>query len=227
MLNSPEGLNLQLAISRIHFPVTTLGPGRRVGIWFQGCSIQCPGCISADTWRVVPGEVTAKELVDSVEHWLSECDGVTLSGGEPFDQLPGLIALLKEIHNRCDTNVLVFSGYPFEFLLESEVAWGGLIDALVSDPFIEAIDQTKALRGSDNQRLHTLTPTGVVLFSSYERPIVKADKHLDVMFDVDGTVWLAGIPTRGDMAKLKTLLNEGGHSAHTTEAPMPLCKTTR
>ena len=45
---SPTGTPISL--SRLHFPVTTLGPGRRIGIWFQGCSIRCPGCISADTW---------------------------------------------------------------------------------------------------------------------------------------------------------------------------------
>ena len=43
-----------LALSRALFPVTTLGPGRRLGIWFQGCSIRCRGCISVDTWP--PGE---------------------------------------------------------------------------------------------------------------------------------------------------------------------------
>ena len=38
-----------LALSRMHFPVTTLGPGNRIGIWVQGCTIRCPGCVSADT----------------------------------------------------------------------------------------------------------------------------------------------------------------------------------
>jgi anaerobic ribonucleoside-triphosphate reductase activating protein len=216
---------MRLAISRIHFPVTTLGPGRRVGIWFQGCSIRCPGCISVDTWRAVPGEVTAPALVESIEPWLSECDGVTISGGEPFDQLPGLESLLKELRRRFDTNVLVYSGYSYETVLESQMAWGGLIDALVSDPFVENIEQTKALRGSDNQRLQCLTPLGVALFSSYEHLAVEEDKHLDIMFDENGTVWMAGIPTRGDMAKLKALLIEEGHSAQTTEAPISLCKT--
>lgn len=215
---------MRLAISRIHFPVTTLGPGRRVGIWFQGCSIRCPGCISVDTWRAEQGDVTARELVDSVEPWLSECDGVTISGGEPFDQLLGLESLLKELRNRFETNVLVFSGYPYETLLESRTSWSGLIDALVSDPFVEAVEQKKALRGSDNQRLHCLTPAGITLFSGYENRCIETGKHLDVMFDEDGTVWLAGIPTRGDMAKLKTLLLSEGHSAQTTEAPISLCK---
>lgn len=215
---------MRLAISRIHYPVTTLGPGRRLGIWFQGCSIRCPGCISADTWRVAPGSVTAQELVDNMESWLSQCDGVTISGGEPFDQLPGLASLLNEIRKRFETNILVFSGYSYETLQESESRWGGLIDALVSDPFEASIGQTKALRGSDNQRLHCLTPNGRALFSSYERRLSENDKRLDVMFDDDGTVWLSGIPARGDMARLRELLHEQGHSSQTTEAPISQCK---
>jgi anaerobic ribonucleoside-triphosphate reductase activating protein len=217
---------MQLAISRIHYPVTTLGPGRRVGIWFQGCAIRCPGCISTDTWRTEQGEVTAEELIENIRPWLAECDGVTISGGEPFDQPLGLKSLLESLREKFDTNILVFSGYPFESLLEKYQTWHGLIDALVTDPFLESAPQTKALRGSDNQRLHCLTTLGEALFSSYEHRSMDANKQLDIMFDEDGTVWLAGIPTRGDMVKLRTLLLEDGHSAYTTEAPILLCKTT-
>ena len=39
-----------VGVSRLHFPVTTLGPGRRAAIWLQGCSIHCRGCVSRDTW---------------------------------------------------------------------------------------------------------------------------------------------------------------------------------
>lgn len=42
---------MRMILSRLHFPVTTLGPGRRIGVWFQGCSIRCAGCISRDTWE--------------------------------------------------------------------------------------------------------------------------------------------------------------------------------
>lgn len=42
---------MEIAINKIHFPVSTLGFGQRLGIWFQGCSIRCPGCISRDTWE--------------------------------------------------------------------------------------------------------------------------------------------------------------------------------
>ena len=57
-------MTARIALSRIHFPVTTLGPGRRIGIWFQGCSIRCPGCISMDTWAQGRGNTTIEEVVE-------------------------------------------------------------------------------------------------------------------------------------------------------------------
>lgn len=218
---------MNIGLSRLHFPVTTLGPGRRVGIWLQGCSIRCPGCISADTWRRASHPVDVAEVIARITPWLAECDGVTISGGEPFDQPQALAQLLARIRalNRCD--ILVYSGYPYEQLHEFLAAWPGLIDALISDPFALEQPQTKALRGSDNQRLHLLTELGHARFSGYERPLHAADRQLDVMLDDTGTVWLAGIPSRGDMRRLQGLLQVQGHSSTTSEAPAAACTTPR
>ncbi len=211
---------MKLALSRIHYPVTTLGPGRRIGIWFQGCSIRCEGCISRDTWRFRDGDVTPDDVMQRLAHWLDECDGVTISGGEPFDQEAALFELLKGIKAyRSTVNVLVYSGYGLERLDAHQELRTGLIDALITDPYDNDADQTKKLRGSDNQRLHCLTDLGGAVFAHCERHLSDADKSLDVMFDDDGTVWLAGIPRKGDMSRLAALLRESGHVAHTTEAP--------
>ena len=75
----------QAAVSRLHFPVTTLGPGRRVGLWLQGCSIRCPGCISLDTWDPRVGLVPIADLLERIDQLAWEADGLTVSGGEPFD----------------------------------------------------------------------------------------------------------------------------------------------
>lgn len=53
---------MNLALSRMHFPVTTLGPGDRIGIWFQGCSIRCTGCISKDTWDPEINHINISEV---------------------------------------------------------------------------------------------------------------------------------------------------------------------
>src|SRR5207249_2325777 len=109
-------------------------------------------------------------------------------------------------------DVLVFSGYPIEQLAGTLSRMAGLIDALISDSYEVRAPQTLRLRGSDNQRLHLLTPLGRARFSEYDRPLRSNDRALDVMFDDDGTAWLAGIPRKGDMRRLEKVLAAEGHN---------------
>lgn len=209
---------MMLALSRVHFPVTTLGPGRRLGIWVQGCSIRCPGCISSDTWAKKAPNVEVPALLDQIRPWLRECDGITISGGEPFEQPEALEQLLHGIRQSSRGSILVYSGRPFEELVSCKVVKQGLIDCLISDPFEVSKGQTKYLRGSDNQRMTCLTALGHEVFGSLDRPATDADRRLDVMFDAQGEVWLVGIPSRGDMARLHVILENQGTCLTTTEA---------
>lgn len=210
-------LGTTINISRVHFPVTTLGPGNRIGIWFQGCSIRCPGCISVDTWDNKSGLMSSADLLSQINISMRDADGVTISGGEPFDQPEGLLAVLNGLVLEAHQDVLVYSGYPFEKISSTAAFESGRIDALISDPFDISKPQNLALRGSDNQRLHLITELGRKKFISYDRPRKKSDLSLDVMFDADGSVWLAGIPKRGDMQKLQELLRLQGHLIATSE----------
>ena len=206
----------EIAISRVHFPVTTLGPGRRLGIWLQGCSIRCPGCISADTWAEGRGVVPLADLIGRITPWLAEADGVTISGGEPFDQPEALGTLLAAIRTRTAYDILVYSGHAFEALGQHLAGMRGLVDALITDPYLSGAPQTLALRGSDNQRLHCLTPLGEVRFDSL-RTDTSAHAALDVMFDDDGTVWFAGIPRRDDWERLQQRLASVGTVVSTSD----------
>jgi anaerobic ribonucleoside-triphosphate reductase activating protein len=209
---------VRIYLSRLHFPITTLGPGARVGIWFQGCSIRCPGCISADTWAERRGETTVGEALDAIEPWLTVADGVTISGGEPFDQPESLEMLLRGIRRRSSVDVLVYSGHTYEKLRSPLIRMSGLIDALISDPFELNTSQTLPLRGSDNQRLHAITALGREKFARYCSVSLNETRALDVMFDEEtGAVWLAGIPDRGDMKRLQILLRSSGNMILTTE----------
>jgi anaerobic ribonucleoside-triphosphate reductase activating protein len=203
-------------ISRLHFPVTTLGPGRRVGLWFQGCSIRCPGCISPDTWDVdVVAPVAVDAVLEAIEPWTSEADGLTVSGGEPFDQPDALATLLTGWRARHGGTVLVFTGYERDQVEPWLAEHPDLIDALVSGPFDLHADQTLALRGSDNQMLHRLTPAGAI-FSVFERPADSADRRLDLMFDEEGGAWFAGIPARGDFQRFRQAMRRSGHRVDMT-----------
>ena len=202
---------MDIRISRLHFPVKALGPGRRIGIWFQGCSIRCPGCISADTWNQSSGHTTIARVLAHIHPWMSHAEGITISGGEPFEQPEALEALLAGLRRQTSVDILVYSGHAIEKIKPSLMKVEGLIDVLISDPFDVGTTQSKPLRGSDNQRMHFLTALGRSRFSQYERPLSEVDKSLDVMFDADGSVWFAGIPSRSDFFLLQDLLVQQGH----------------
>lgn len=206
---------MKVAVSRIHFPITTLGPGRRLGVWLQGCSIRCPGCISVDTWDTGVGEVGLDRLLEAVALHADKADGLTVSGGEPFDQPDALAALLREWRELSDRSALVFTGRELVDIAPWLERNPGLVDAVMAGPFRSDLPQTLALRGSDNQRLHTLTPLGAEL-SAFDRPAGGSDRRLDVMFDEEGDAWMAGIPARGDLARLRRALTAAGHRAATS-----------
>lgn len=207
---------MRLQLSRIHFPVTTLGFGRRVGIWFQGCSIRCPGCISPDTWDPAPGQTTVAEAITAIAPWLSSADGVTISGGEPFEQPDALQALLVALRPSINGDVLVFTGYEFAAVASSLDRFVGVIDTLITGPFDARARQTLTLRGSDNQEIHPLTPLGRARYASLaHQPCAEGDRTLDLHLSPTGELWLAGIPKPGDIERLRRALGRRGISATT------------
>lgn len=199
-----------VSISRLHYPIQALGPGRRVGVWLQGCSIRCPGCVSVDTWPAGWGRTEMAAVLAVLETWAYAADGLTVTGGEPFDQEDALRELLRGWRDMSGTDVLVFTGHVLDRVSPWLARNPGLIDALVTGPYDRDAPQTLALRGSDNQRLHVLTSLGTRL-ATYERLATAQDRRLDVMFDADGSVWLVGIPAAGDLARFRRAMHEAGH----------------
>ncbi len=199
----------KIALSRVHFPVTALGPGRRIGIWFQGCSLQCPGCISVDTWAVRDPVTAVSDLLETMGPWLDQADGITITGGEPFEQPEGLRWLLSSIRQRAPIDILVFTGYRLEDIGQWVSSMQGLIDALLAGPYQSESGQTKALRGSDNQQLHLLTALGRRMFGELETQ--GPSNRLDMMMSRHGDVYFAGIPSPGDFSALQELLKQAGH----------------
>lgn len=212
-------MSVPISLSRVFFPVTSLGPGRRVGIWFQGCSLKCAGCISMDTWGRQPPQMTVQDLLRKCSAELAVADGVTITGGEPFEQPEALRELLYGVRSLLQPqgDVFVYSGFQLESLASPLTQMQGLIDVLCTGPFDINSDQSRPLMGSDNQELVFLTEAGTRSFSAYRRERSAGDDVLDVNLESDGTVWLAGIPRRGDLRKLQSMLGVQGYQVVTTE----------
>lgn len=200
---------VEIALSRIHFPVRTLGPGNRVGVWFQGCSIRCPGCISRDTWEPGADRISVDALTEQLAAWAPYANGLTISGGEPLDQLEALEGLLSLWSHISGTDVLLFTGHPWAAVSAWVGSKAGLIDCVVAGPYDRGAGDTLALRGSDNQTLHILTDRAAK-FRDFDRTATADDRRLDVMFDEAGAAWFAGIPAKGAFRKLRRMLADQG-----------------
>jgi anaerobic ribonucleoside-triphosphate reductase activating protein len=161
--------------------------------------------------------VPIKHLLDRISLLAVGADGLTVSGGEPFDQPDVLAAVLQSWRAFSDRSALVFTGREFREISAWLSAHPGLVDAMITGPFRSDLPQTVALRGSDNQRLQVLSERGAE-FLEFERPVRQEDRRLDVMFDERGDAWLAGIPARGDVGRLRRALTAAGHRAITSDA---------
>lgn len=215
---------MRLHLSRLHFPVTTLGPGRRIGIWLQGCTLRCPGCVSVDTWDRTLGETTVARTLEAISPWITEANGITISGGEPMQQPAALAHLLEGIRTMAgkDRDVLVYSGFTWEKISEPVRAWNGLADAMIAGPFDASAGQTLLWRGSDNQTLHPLTPLGREIYQNLTHaPRDSAPRALDICFHGE-EIWMAGIPDAGTLATIRAELAASGFISADSRQPLPL-----
>ncbi|MBZ0104342.1 MAG: radical SAM protein [Sulfuricella denitrificans] len=211
--------SILIQINKAHYPVTVLGPGKRIGIWLQGCGIGCKGCVSTDTWAPDPRRaMTVTDLLAWCKRTAgNELDGITLSGGEPFDQPGPLRALLKGLHGwrkqgGVDFDILCYSGYPLKTLQQKHSALLALLDAIIPEPYAEGLPLGKLWRGSSNQSLVPLSPRGSVRFAPFmEESAAGHGKQMQVAVE-GGRIWMIGIPERGDMARLEALCLSRGLS---------------
>jgi len=119
------------------------GPGLRFVVFTQGCQFRCVGCHNPDTWDKLGGEyVEVAELIDKMRA-NPLTDGLTLSGGEPFEQVADSTQLAVAARAN-GLNVWVFTGFVFEELCRlsksdtSILEFLSNIDVLVDGPYVES-----------------------------------------------------------------------------------------
>lgn len=130
-------------------------------VWAQGCTRACPGCCNSQFADASGGTlVSADDLVSRILD-VNDIEGVTFSGGEPFEQASGLASVARLVRDARDLGVVCFTGYALEELLTDAVPSAGEllqeIDLLIDGPFVAGRPGGSFWRGSDNQRLHHLS----------------------------------------------------------------------
>lgn len=130
------------------------GPGLRTSVYLAGCIHHCPGCHNPESWDLHGGR--AMTVGEIMEVLVENEFPVTLTGGDPFCQVDGAIALAREIKRRMGVDIWCYTGYRYEQILADESLKRMLeyIDILVDGPFVESLRDTGLIfRGSSNQRI--------------------------------------------------------------------------
>jgi len=170
-------------LDRILYPVTALGPGNRVAVWTAGCGRKCAGCANPELWDRHPQQSIEPKRAAGYIHSMigGEVDGLTITGGEPFDQARDLVRMIDALV--VQTEIFVFSGYQIAELQDDAAKRELLsrIDILIDGNYIEALnDGVSALRGSANQQIHYLNED---VRDKYEQYIREGRKIQNFVYD--------------------------------------------
>ena len=144
------------------------GEGLRVVLFAQGCRMGCKGCQNPKTWKLDGGQIFS---IDEVIAYLTPklkspwCQGLTLSGGDPFLQDEAMTLLVKRLKEELPhLNIWAYSGALYEELLLKSTLLKEL-NVLVDGPFVlEKRYPLKPFRGSWNQRLIRLEKGKAISF---------------------------------------------------------------
>jgi anaerobic ribonucleoside-triphosphate reductase activating protein len=168
------------------------GPGARFVVWFQGCTLGCPGCFNPTTHDPDGGRggaigVEIAEIAAEIAKARPGIEGISLSGGEPLQQPEAARALL-DAARELGLSTLAFSGYTID---EIRALPGGTqvlerLDVLIDGRYVAGERLATGLRGSGNQRIHLLT-------DRYQLADVEATPVAEIRIGPTGEVVLTGV----------------------------------
>jgi len=162
-----------MQVERLLTGITTLGPKKRLCIWVNGCPRHCKGCVSEKLIPPEPkNEIAITQLLEGIN--FDKVEGVTISGGDPFFQTSELKNLLLLLREKGVKDILVYTGYTYQELLDRKDADTDTalanIDVLIDGPYQESQNTGKGnLKGSDNQQIYYFTPSLRPIYEEYRK----------------------------------------------------------
>ncbi len=185
------------------------GLGLRAVVFFQGCTLGCPGCWNPKTHPFRGAEVAAEEVAQQVlrAHAEHSLEGITFSGGEPMQQADSLLELMHTLHRQAPAlSFGMFSGYTERELSQGRYwIWGydysehrrrdlwleirSLLDFAILGRFNKDQLASQPMRTSRNQVLR--------LFSNRYTPADFSEQLTEVGIGDDGCAEVTGFPILG------------------------------
>ena len=155
-------------------------------LWLQGCTLGCRGCFNPATHN--PGGGMEQSIA-----WLADLicrnpgiEGLTVSGGEPLQQIEPLSRLLEMVKSRTQFSVILFTGYEWEELVtlpgsQAVLRW---IDLLFTGRYKSTGNHHAFPNGS--KKIHFLT-------SRYNQADLDDTAQSEIVITTTGELRLSGI----------------------------------
>lgn len=180
-----------LRMAAFWYPVTVFGKGKKLAVWFQGCSKKCKACISPEYQKYDGGtDIAVEELFSLMKDTVP--DGLIISGGEPFDQPEALYELVNTFEARYGDDILVYTGYQLDELTEKNdpMIEGTIkkIAVLIDGNYIQEMDSGKGLAGSKNQKIY------VMKHQQKYQDAENWERQLMCILREDNSIWMIGVP---------------------------------
>jgi anaerobic ribonucleoside-triphosphate reductase activating protein len=158
------------------------GPGMRLAIFAQGCARHCPGCHNPQAQPYEGGSpATTEELMEKVRA-NPLLTGVTLTGGEPFDQAAALVELAGQVR-AAGLSVWAYSGYSFEELAGLAADAAGLLGLAAELPAATA-GQVPAAAAGPTEATAGLTAAAAAAAGQVPSPAAgELLRNIDVLVD--------------------------------------------
>ncbi len=183
-----EKLNINsIEISEIY------GPGKRLVIWVQGCSIHCKGCWNNEMWSFEEKNLySIDELINEIKNIEKDIEGITILGGEPLNQSEILYKFLlkyKETFSKLTT--ILYTGYSKVQFKDIDLEIIKLCDILIANPYIEEKRNINLnLRGSENQTLEFIS-------NKYKQDDFQdGESKIEIKILPSGEMVILGYPTK-------------------------------
>jgi anaerobic ribonucleoside-triphosphate reductase activating protein len=175
---------------RIHDFIETTsvnGPGKRFGLWVQGCNLNCPNCFNPKTHSFTLGSLYQIEEIFQMIISVKGIEGLSISGGEPFLQSNALLELATMIKKKTNLSILIFSGFNLEELKNVKTSNKilKLTDILIAGKYDENCKINNSLLSSSNQKIH--------FFSNRYSINDMNSSDMEIIIDNQGNLILSGV----------------------------------
>lgn len=165
------------------------GPGDRFTLWTQGCSKGCVDCFNPETWSNRENIILTP--IEIFEHIRSlDIDGVTITGGDPFEQEEELLLLLKLLDSlSLSKGVIVFTGFSYDEIRADKIREEccDYIDVLIDGRYEKDKRISSEIKGSSNQN--------IIYFSSkIKEEELLIDQEVEICLEED-IISVTGFPS--------------------------------